>query len=181
MENVYVNYATAFYELALSSKRPLDDYLAAMRAIAKDFSAQPEFLKLLSSYTVDKKALHAIAEKVFASYGLPYLCDFMKVLIDHHRIDRFLDVEQAFASLVNENLGVDEGVLYSAKRLSESEQYRIEQALSQRLSKKISLTQVVDPNLLGGVKVALGGKVYDGTLRNRLDDLRKQLLNGRLQ
>ena len=105
----------------------------------------------------------------------------MKVLIDHHRIDRFLDVEQAFASLVNENLGVDEGVLYSAKRLSESEQNRIEQALSQRLSKKISLTQVVDPNLLGGVKVALGGKVYDGTLRNRLDDLRKQLLNGRLQ
>src|SRR5574344_122027 len=178
MDNVYVNYATAFYELASSSKRPLDQYLSAIRAIDRIFIEQPEYQKLLSSYTVDKKDLHASVETVFGSFNLPYLCDFIKVLIDHHRIDHFSDVAAAFASLVNASLGVDEGVLYSASRLDEASEKRIEEALSAKLGKKIALTQVVDPSLLGGVKVALGGKVYDGTLRNRLFDLRKTLLNG---
>jgi F-type H+-transporting ATPase subunit delta len=178
MDNVYVNYATAFYELASSSSHPLDQYLQAVRSIEKLFLEQPEYLKMLSSYTIEKKDLHQSVDSVFGSFDLPYLNDFIKVLIDHHRIDHFTDVAAAFASLVNATLGVDEGVLYSASRLDEASEKRIEEALSAKLGKKIALTQVVDPSLLGGVKVALGGKVYDGTLRNRLLDLRKTLLNG---
>ena len=42
------------------------------------------------------------------------------------------------------------------------------------------LRNVVDPSLLGGVKVSLGDKVYDGSLKGKLDNLAKQLKGGSL-
>ena len=79
---------------------------------------------------------------------------------------------------MNESLGILEGVVYSAAPLSEEEKKRIEDALAERLGDKVELTPILDPDLLGGVKVALDGKVYDGSLRHKLQEMKKHLLQG---
>ncbi|MCF0113484.1 MAG: F0F1 ATP synthase subunit delta, partial [Bacilli bacterium] len=51
-------------------------------------------------------------------------------------------------------------------------------ALQKRVGGKVELKNEVDHTLLGGVKVALEGKVYDGTLRGKLNELQRQLQQG---
>ena len=54
----------------------------------------------------------------------------------------------------------------------------IEKALQKRVGGKVELKNEVDHTLLGGVKVSLEGKVYDGTLRGKLNELQRQLQQG---
>jgi F-type H+-transporting ATPase subunit delta len=177
MENsIYANYAYAFFDLVRD--RELDAYSGAVKSIKEDFADNPEFLRLLSSYIIDKSELHRIVEEVYGKYSLPYLMDFMKVLVDNRRIAHFEEIAKCFVSLANEKLGIGEGIIYSSLKLDSEAVGRIESAFAKKLSKRVSLRNVVDPSLLGGVKVALEGKVYDGSVRNRLFELQKHLLSG---
>ena len=80
--------------------------------------------------------------------------------------------------MLNADLGVKEGIAYSAFPLSAEEKAALEEAFSRKLGAKVELMVVMDPHLIGGVKVALEGKVYDGTVKNRLSELRARLKNG---
>jgi F-type H+-transporting ATPase subunit delta len=95
-----------------------------------------------------------------------------------HAIPYFQEISKAFDSLVNEAEGVLEGLAYSAAPLTEKELAALEKAVGASLDKKVSLTNRVEPSLLGGVKVAVGDKVFDGSLERKLTDLRKKLLEG---
>ena len=173
VEEVYANYASALY--ALIDKSRQEDYANALSSICASFKDTPELLRALSSYSLSKAEKEELIDKAFASFGLPYLCDFLKVVSAHHRFPRFQQIEEAFLALVHEDLGIKSGVAYSASKLAAGELDSIKQALGKRLGARVELKNVVDPSLLGGVKVALDGKVYDGTVRSKLLDLSREL------
>lgn len=175
-ESVFQNYALALY--SLTKEKNSQEYLLALRELEKEFEASPDFLAFLSSYSIPLETRLGSLEKLYGSSELEYLPRFLGLLVKHHRIRHLGEVEREFAALVNEEHGVLEGIVYSASKLEEKDIKRIESAFQKKLGKKISLKNRVDENILGGVKVALDGKVYDGSLRNRLLDLEKQLLAG---
>jgi len=174
--NVYFNYAFAFFDLVKDGD--LAEYSNVMKKIDGNFDKNPEFLHLLSSFSIDKVDLHETVEKVYDAYRLPYLLDFLKVLIDRRRISHFKEISRFFLTLANERLGIDEGLIYSPTKLNEIDIARIEDILKTKLEKKVTLRNVVDPSLLGGIKVAIDGKTYDGSIRNRLFELQKLLMSG---
>ena len=102
------------------------------------------------------------------------LCRF-QFISAHHRFLGFKQIQEGFLALVHEDLGIKSGVAYSADKLTASELNAIKEALGKRLSSRVELRNVVDPSLLGGVKVAIDGKVYDGTIRSKLIDLSREL------
>lgn len=176
MEEVYLSYATALYSLLDEGQKK--DYQKALQEVKEDFSSQPEFLSLLSSYRVEQKEKEELLKKIYSPLGLTYLVPFLSLLCKRHRIHHFSEVEQRFSSLVDEGNNVLRGVAYSSEKLSEEQLTSIEASLKKKTSSEVRLTNIVDPSLLGGVKVALGGKVYDGSLRGRLQNLAKILQGG---
>ena len=62
-----------------------------------------------------------------------------------------------------------------ARALSESEQSRLADALSQRYAREVHLNVVVDPGVIGGIRVEIGDDVIDGTVVSRLDEARRKL------
>ncbi len=62
-----------------------------------------------------------------------------------------------------------------AKPLSEADQRRLGQALARQYGREIHLNVVVDPEVIGGIKVEVGDDVIDGTVASRLDDARRRL------
>jgi len=178
-ENVWQNYAEALYGL---SKGPrLSEYREAVADMDQRLREDRDFLSYLASYDVEAGEKRKACDAVFGAYGLPYLADFMKVVIDHHRIHGFPEIAREYRSLADEELGIAEGICYSAKKLSSDDLKRLEELFAKKIGKKVSLENRVDQSLLGGVKVALEGKVYDGTLRSRLLGLRKSLDTGGAQ
>ena len=62
-----------------------------------------------------------------------------------------------------------------ARPLGIDQLQRLESGLAVRYGRSVVLDQVVDPAIVGGVSVAIGNDVIDGTVRSRLDGLRLQL------
>ncbi len=66
-------------------------------------------------------------------------------------------------------------VVHSARELTESEQNRISAALSKQYATTVHLHLVLDPDLVGGLKVEIGDDVIDGSVSARLDDARRKI------
>ena len=173
VEEVYANYASALYSLI--DKPRQEEYAEALSAISDSFREDPALLRALSSYSLSKAEKESLIDKAFSHFELPHLCDFLKVISAHHRFLGFKQIQEGFLALVHEDLGIKSGVAYSADRLTASELNAIKEALGKRLNSRVELRNVVDPSLLGGVKVAIDGKVYDGTIRSKLIDLSREL------
>ncbi|MFC7493708.1 MULTISPECIES: F0F1 ATP synthase subunit delta [unclassified Nocardioides] len=60
--------------------------------------------------------------------------------------------------------------------LGEAERDRLADALAKQYGKKVHLNEVVDPGVLGGLRVEIGDDVIDGTVSSRLDDARRKLV-----
>jgi F-type H+-transporting ATPase subunit delta len=79
--------------------------------------------------------------------------------------------------LANEANQISEGLVYSARKLSPKDLKTLEATFTKKLGHQVILKNTVQSSLLGGVKVFLEGKVYDGSLLAKLLGLEKQLLN----
>ncbi len=176
MESCALNYASALYSLLNEKERPL--YLSALAEIKGDLEKEKEFFALLCSYSVKEEEKEKILQKIYGGYPLKHLLPFLYLLCKKHRIVHFCDVFEAFASLCNQEDNVKEGIAYSALPLGKKQLSDVADALAKRVGGKVILKNIVDPSLLGGVKVALEGKVYDGSLRGKLAELKKELKGG---
>lgn len=177
MDALSSQYASALY--GLIEPKQGKDYCLALDSVVSSLDADPEWEKLLCSHAISKAEREQAIEKTFGkTVKLPYLVDFLKVVSAHHRFSHFREIVEAFESLVNEADGIKQGIVYSASKLSAAQVKSIEDGLSKRVGSQVKLRQIVDPSLLGGVKVALDGKVYDGSLKSKLSELQRQLLSG---
>ena len=176
MENeLAINYARALFEL--SKPEYYQAYLSAWDEFLSSLEDK-EWARFLESYTVDLTQKYGALDKVYSFQDAPELLPLLKVMISHHRNNLFKDVASLYRGYVHESLGIKEGILFSAYPLSEKEVKRVEEAIAKQLGGRVYLIQKVDHTLLGGIKVNIDGKVYDGTLRNRLQELKRRLKGG---
>ncbi len=176
MEEVYKSYASALYSLLEEDER--DAYKDALLKISDDFKRNPSFFRVLCSYRVKAEEKDALLSSAYGGLKLKHLLPFMSLLCKKHRISSYSEIKEQFVSLVEEGENVKTGIVYSTEKLSDKQLSSIEASMKAKTSSEVRLSNVVDPSLLGGVKVALDGKVYDGSLRGKLLNLAKQLQGG---
>ena len=70
---------------------------------------------------------------------------------------------------------MNKGILWSAMPMAEEQLHEYERQLSEQLGQEISLECKCDPSLIGGVALELFGRVYDGSLKGQLRQLRAAL------
>lgn len=71
-----------------------------------------------------------------------------------------------------------QGLLLTAKPLTSIEHHDIEARFAALLKRPVSLTEKVDERLIGGIRVEVAGRVYDGTVKGQLTHIRNTLLGG---
>ena len=76
--------------------------------------------------------------------------------------------------------GIQEAVVTSAVPLSEQEKEQLAAVFEERLGKKLRIVNVVDSDLLGGLIVQIGDRLYDGSLKTKLTRFRRQLTRSRV-
>ena len=136
----------------------------------------PELLERLTSPEMSEQsrqeAMAKIAEKMELSFPLR---SFAVVVARHGRIRELTAIAEAYRDLVDEMLGRERATLTFAIQPSDDEIKRVVAGLEAIAGKKIIPTVKVDAALLGGVMAELGGKIYDGSLANRLDEAKRRL------
>jgi F-type H+-transporting ATPase subunit delta len=173
--STFEKHAEALFSLAEDEKK-VKEYEAALQKVLADFAREPLLKSCLSSYALDKAEAYQILDDLYGKIPLKSLTPFLKVVVNHHLMDHLSDIEECYRVLSNESLGIKEGLVYSATPLTPEQLALVKATFEKKLGCEVSLTARSEPSLLGGIKVSIDGKVYDGTLEAKLEALRLRLL-----
>jgi F-type H+-transporting ATPase subunit delta len=95
--------------------------------------------------------------------------NFVQVLVDNDRLGVVSAIRALFEDLKREHEGILEAQITSAFALNDEQQSRLVRRLESKYQRKVSVQVSVDPQLIGGVKIVVGDKVLDATVRGKLD------------
>ncbi|ANB57649.1 ATP synthase F1, delta subunit [Anoxybacillus sp. B7M1] len=174
-EVVAKRYALALFQIA-NEQQLLDQFEEEIRVIQQVFAAQPEFLSVLThpKLSIDKKK--ALIKEVFATLSTP-LQNTLQLLLDRHRIDIVESLADEFIALANEARGAEEATVYSVRPLTEDEKQALSQVFAAKVGKAtLHIQNIIDPSLIGGVKLRIGNRIYDGSVSGKLERLQRQLI-----
>ncbi|WP_246893318.1 F0F1 ATP synthase subunit delta [Clostridioides difficile] len=176
MINVIANrYAEALFQLGEEENstdvlfKELEKVVDMMTKVSKDF------YKVLKSPLVSKSEKKNLVEIIFSKEVSSNIKNFLKVLVDKDRISYLDDIELAYKELLNKKNNVIAGVAISAIPMSETDIKELEVKLSNKYNKNVTIENVVDKTILGGVLVRIGNEQIDGTVKTRLDKMKEKL------
>lgn len=174
-EATRLGFATALF--SLTKKEDLEITNKALEEVSSLLKEVSGFKGFLTSYDISYTDKKNVIEKSFSSLEVPNLVPFLCLLAKYHGYDDFEKVVDLYSSYCDESLGVERGIIFSRFPLKTQEKEKIEAAFALN-NKKVKLKNIIDYSLIGGIKVSINGKVYDYSLKNRLDNLHSSLLNG---
>lgn len=170
---------TSRYAEALFSLKKDDDSLESsqkeVKELIKVLKENPDFLVLLSSSYKEFEEKEQIIDKVFVGVDTD-IKTLMKIVVKNHRAKFLTEIFENFNSLVNEYRGVSEGLVYSTEPLSESQLAKLDSAIGEIETRPVELKNIIDPSLIGGVKVVINDHIYDGSIKRHINDMKIALL-----
>ena len=164
-------YAAALYAHAEDS-RVLDEVVSEMESLGQVIDASVDFRRLLESPLIDlteaRKAALAVLEQ--NGFGKP-VRDFVGVVATNRRLRSLRAIVAAFASLVAQRRGIITAHVASAHPLNDVQRAQLRARLIEAGYGNVNIQESVEPDLLGGLVVSIGARLYDTSLKSRLQRL----------
>ncbi|MFK2825608.1 F0F1 ATP synthase subunit delta [Bacillus sp. B190/17] len=167
-------YALALFEIA-KEQQQLQSIEEELRVVQTVFQENQKLLSLLQSPKLTIEEKKELLKSAFAAAST-YVINTLMVLTERHREGYIIDVAEAYIELANAERGIAEATVESVRPLTEAETVQISDQFAKKVGKQsLRITNIVDPQLLGGLKVRIGNRIFDGSLRGKLSRLEKQL------
>ncbi|MFD1708743.1 F0F1 ATP synthase subunit delta [Siminovitchia sediminis] len=169
-------YALALFQVGKeqNATEKMDEEL---RAIKKVLVQNPGFISLLQSPKLSVEEKRNVILQSFPKVSAPVINTFM-LLADRHREDIMVEVAEAYINYLNEERGIAEAVVYSVRPLTADESKAISSVFAPKVGKlTLNIENIVNPDMLGGIKVRIGNRIFDGSLRGKLERLGRQLIS----
>lgn len=168
-------YSDALFAVALEkgAVQGTSDELEAFLAIVQ---ANREVEIFLTSPVLEPDVKVAALRHALDGRASDAVCDFLCLLVEKRRMQALGSIVEAYRDRADAHANRARIEVRSARPLSEGMRREIEDALRSALAKEVVVDAEVEPALLGGAVVAVGDKVYDGSIRNRLSAFRKQIM-----
>jgi F-type H+-transporting ATPase subunit delta len=175
LKSASLQYATALADVVLQqgaaepTRKQLEDFGAAYQESA-------ELRNFLNSPAVPREAKHGVIEKLVAHLGASRVIrNFLFVMSDNQRVHLLPKIVETFEQVLRQRQGVAEAQVTSAAELNDGQKTTLVRTFERLSGKKIEAKYSLDPQLLGGAVVRIGDTIYDGSVLNRLNQLRVQL------
>ena len=170
-------YAQAVYQIATSTPgATLDKWRSDLRDVAEvltDSAAAP----VMADNKIAASQRAALLDRMLDVS--PLALNLAKVLVTKGRSLDARAVSQAFDRMADEHDGIAHATVVTAVQLDDSQVKAIEQQLSKSLGKTVRAVGTVDPSIVGGLVVRVGDQIVDGSVRTRLERLRRELQGAR--
>lgn len=164
-------YAAALYAQA-DETRALDETVEQMAALGRLIDESAPFRRLLADPALDADSLRNAAFAVLESQGFGKLVhDFVGVVANNRRLPALRQFVAAFAALVAEKRGVVVAQVTTAHAMSAVQREQLRARLIESGYGQVEINETVDPSLLGGIVVRIGARLYDTSIKSRLQRL----------
>ena len=173
MEEIAAVYARSLFEVAKEQNK-LDTIREQLGAFADALDETRELqVFFFSPYFSTAEKQDGLDRAV--SDADPILVNFLKLLIENHRMPVIFRVRRGFDELwLKENKRLPVQVT-SAVALDSATVDQIGARIAEQTGQKIDITSTVEPDILGGLVIRVGNSILDASIRNRLEQLRKQV------
>jgi F-type H+-transporting ATPase subunit delta len=105
----------------------------------------------------------------------PIVLNLLKLLLENHRMPVVFRVRRRFEELWKEANKLLPVQVTSAVELDKATVKQIGDRIAEQTGQRIDLTSQVEPDILGGIVIRVGNSVLDASVRNRIEQLRKQV------
>ena len=164
-------YATALYAQA-EDQHALDATIEQMERLGRLIDASADMRRLLDSPLIDVHTAQKAARAVLAAEGFDTLVqNFAGVVIANRRQRELRGFVHAFAVLVSHRRGVVVAHVTTAHPLSDVQQQQLRARLIEAGFGNVDIHTHLDPGLLGGLVVRIGARLFDSSLKSRLQRL----------
>jgi F-type H+-transporting ATPase subunit delta len=173
MEEIAAVYARSLFEVAKEADKldVIRDQLGEFAdALAKSYELQVFFF---SPYFSTQEKQDGLDRAL--SDADPMFENFLKLLIENHRMPVLFRVRRAYEELWREENKLLQVQVTSAVKLDPQTIESIGDRIAEQTGRKIDLSADVKPHILGGIVVRVGNSILDASVRNRLEQLRKQV------
>ncbi|MFE7063676.1 F0F1 ATP synthase subunit delta [Sutcliffiella sp. NPDC057660] len=171
-------YALALFEIA-KEHNLYGQFDLELAEVKKVFQSNHDLSMVLSNPKIRKDSKKQIIQEAFA-IASPFIVNTLKLLIDRHRQSIVIDMIDEYQLLSNEARNVANATVYSVRALTEAEQATLSSVFASKVGKaSLNISNIVDSSLIGGVKIRIGNRIFDGSVSGKLERLGRQLTTNR--
>jgi len=167
-----LRFAEAAFAVAQEANQ-LDAWLEALDQASSVYDNHAAAI-FLTSPVVPAEKKRAVLAELLPGVS-PEVSRFLAILARRDRLELVPEIAQVFRRLLNEYRGIAVAQVTTAVPIDERQKATIANRLGQRVGKTVTVETSVDPSILGGVIAQIGDNVIDGSVRGRLERLRRAL------
>ncbi len=170
-------YGEALFEVAADHGNAIG-LMNETAQLEKILEENPEFDKLMKHPGIPKQEKLSMVEQVFRGRVSDDLTEFLKIVVTKERYGSLKAIFAYFTELVRESEKMGTAYVETAVELTEEQRQAVRNRLLQTTSyRSFDVYYRVDPSLIGGMVIRVGDRVVDSSIRTKLEDMKKQLLN----
>jgi F-type H+-transporting ATPase subunit delta len=167
-------YAQALFSTALKydTIRSVEDDLNAIVGLLQTDEGFRDFV--IAPYTGREEKIATI-DRIFSDRITALTLQVLRVMLEKRREEEIEGVRDEYVKLRRDHEGVIYATATSAEALDELQKKALVSKLETILGKKIEADFKIDPQIIGGIRVAYGNYILDGSIRGALSNLRDRL------
>lgn len=167
-------YGSALY--ALAKEEGLTEVIyEELFAVLRILNENPDYRCFLGTLSISKQERCAALDEALGGKIQPYLLNFLKILCENGTVSQLDGCAKEYRRQYHDDHGIIEVCAVTAVELKPALKDKLADKLQTVLGKTVELSSRVDPACMGGILLELPGRQLDGTVKHRLDALRREL------
>ncbi len=176
MEEIAQVYGRSLFEVALEHDK-LDEIREQLGEIADALDGNRELaIFFFSPYFSTEEKKDGLRRMLDGAEET--LVNFLELLIENHRTPAIFRIRRRYDELWAQENKLLSVQVTSAVELDKATVKGIGERVGESTGRKVSLSTSVEPDILGGIVLQVGNSILDASIRNRLEQLRKQVARG---
>lgn len=169
-------YGEALFTIAMEADKG-SLYLEEVEGIRRILRENPDFDKMMLHPAIPKQEKLAMVEQAFAGRASDEITGFLKIVVQKERYPALQDIFQYFIDKVKEAQKIGIAHVTTAMELSDRQKLQVQARLLETTDYlAMEMHYQVDPQIIGGMVIRIGDRVVDSSIRSKLNDLTRQLL-----
>lgn len=172
-KSVARRYAEAFFSIAQETDK-IDQYQQELEVIVKTIQETENLEEYFAHLLIPVREKRELAKKIFVGISQMTL-NFLLMVIDKRRETYIGIITEEYREMADQSRNITKADFIAAQEVPAEEIKTLAEKLSKSTGKTVQLKPMIDPSLIGGIKIRIGDQIIDGTVAKKLEMLRETL------
>lgn len=169
-------YARALADVSVE-KREAQEVAAELKQFATMVEGHVQLHEVMASPVIAPERKRAILHELFKHLNLrPTVQNFLQLLLANNRLHQLTPMVRALEKELDTRMNIVTAEVVTARDINAQEQTLLYDKLKAVTGKEVRLQYKTDPDIIGGVVTRIGSKVYDGSIKNQLAQMKTRLM-----